>query len=295
MILVYLLDTYLGLRQHIAPLSPVLPAVLKSITSQENFIQSRFYMHAILSLVHEATNVVFDCMILLQGWLPWLRKMCKGFIAVLGFRADNEILQSLAFLAAISIFSLLSLRQYFADLIMRMCLCGLFGGPIAAVAIIIAQLPVGKLKAKVEELAFSLNFPLDKIFLSDGSKRSTHSSAYIDGVFNKSIVPDDTLIKQCKNADEIIAVIVHEMGHWKLKITTYALIGSQVCALVKFRLVGYVMQLSDLYRSFGFEKQPIHVVLPVQGLFVFAMNIISRFSEFKADLFANRLGYGKAL
>ncbi|KAI5655432.1 hypothetical protein M9H77_32619 [Catharanthus roseus] len=118
MILVYLLESYLGLPQHMALLS--LPAAIKSVTSQENFIQSRFYMldkrltniapktvrlnvsksHKskvlLMHLIREATNVKFDCMILLQGWLPWLWKMSKGFIAVLGFRTDNEILQSLA-------------------------------------------------------------------------------------------------------------------------------------------------------------------------------------------------------
>jgi hypothetical protein len=61
------------------------------------------------------------------------------------------------------------------------------------------QLPEGELRGAIEELAASLNFPLQKLFVVDGSTRSAHSNAYMYGFFrNKRIVLYDTLVSQCK-------------------------------------------------------------------------------------------------
>jgi STE24 endopeptidase len=71
------------------------------------------------------------------------------------------------------------------------------------------------LKAKIEELAASVQFPLTKVFVIDGSTRSAHSNAYFYGFFgNKRIVLFDTLLKQMVDT-EIVAVLGHELGHWK--------------------------------------------------------------------------------
>lgn len=64
--------------------------------------------------------------------------------------------------------------------------------------------------------AGSLKFPLRKLYVMDGSKRSGHSNAYMYGFFkNKRIVLYDTLCEQCEE-DEVVAVLAHELGHWKL-------------------------------------------------------------------------------
>lgn len=90
-------------------------------------------------------------------------------------------------------------------------------------------LPDGELKQKIEELAASLKFPLQKLFIVEGSMRSTHSNAYMYGFYKyKRIVLFDTLIKgylKTDNSDtekdkgcdtnEILAVLAHELGHWK--------------------------------------------------------------------------------
>lgn len=92
-----------------------------------------------------------------------------------------------------------------------------------------SPLPDGELKQKIEELAASLKFPLYKLFIVEGSKRSSHSNAYLYGFYKyKRIVLFDTLIKEyskknSKDADkeygcdtnEILAVLAHELGHWK--------------------------------------------------------------------------------
>ncbi len=64
----------------------------------------------------------------------------------------------------------------------------------------------------IEELAASLKFPLKKLFVIDGSKRSAHSNAYMYGFFNnKRIVLFDTLVEQC-SIPQTIAVLAHELG-----------------------------------------------------------------------------------
>lgn len=72
-----------------------------------------------------------------------------------------------------------------------------------------------ELKTQIEEMASQEKFPLKKLFVIDGSKRSNHSNAYLYGFGdNKRIVLFDTLIKQLNNS-EIVAVLCHEIGHWK--------------------------------------------------------------------------------
>ncbi|KHN29321.1 CAAX prenyl protease 1 like [Glycine soja] len=127
-------------------------------------------------------------------------------------------------------------------------------------------LPDGQLREKIEKLASSLNYPLKKLFVVDGSTRSSHSNAYMYGFFkNKRIVLYDTLIQQCKDDEEIVAVIAHELGHWKLNHTVYTFVAMQ------------------------------HTVIPLQQLVSFGLNLVSRSFEFQADGFAKKLGYASGL
>lgn len=66
---------------------------------------------------------------------------------------------------------------------------------------------------KVEELCQQFNFPLKHVYKIDGSKRSSHSQAYFFGIFKKQLVIYDTLIES-QNVDDIVAVVLHELGHW---------------------------------------------------------------------------------
>lgn len=84
----------------------------------------------------------------------------------------------------------------------------------------LSPLEKGELKNKVEELASSHKFPLQELFVIDGSKRSAHSNAYFFGLpWKKHIVIYDTLIEKTET-NEIIAILAHELGHWKLGHTT---------------------------------------------------------------------------
>ena len=72
----------------------------------------------------------------------------------------------------------------------------------------------GSLRDGIESLAKTVGFPLRKLFVMDGSKRSSHSTAFLFGFgSNQSIVLFDTLIKQVKEK-EILGILCHEIGHW---------------------------------------------------------------------------------
>ncbi|KAJ3680309.1 hypothetical protein LUZ60_016587 [Juncus effusus] len=165
-------------------------------------------------------------------------------------------------------------------------------------------LPEGELREKIEKLAASLKFPLKKLFVVDGSTRSSHSNAYMYGFFkNKRIVLYDTLIQQCSDEEEIVAVLAHELGHWKLNHTLYTFIALQMLTFLQFGGYALVRNSKDLFESFGFDTQPViigliifqHTIIPVQHLVSFGLNLVSRAFEFQADAFAKKLGYTSTL
>jgi STE24 endopeptidase len=189
-------------------------------------------------------------------------------------------------------------------LVLSLVLMALYPILIAPLFNKFTPLPEGELRGKIEQLASSLKFPLKKLFVIDGSTRSSHSNAYMYGFYNsKRIVLYDTLISQCKNEDEVVAVIAHELGHWKLSHTTYSFLAMQVLTLLQFGGYTFVRNSSDLFRSFGFTSKPVliglilfqHTIMPLQHLVSFCLNLVSRAFEFQADAFARKLGYAVPL
>ncbi|KAJ0974435.1 hypothetical protein J5N97_016400 [Dioscorea zingiberensis] len=366
MVLMYIFETYLDIRQHSALKLPTLPKALQGVVSQDKFERSRAYSldKSRFHFVREAISIVMSTTILYCGVLPWLWKNSGDLVGHCGLNVDNEIIHTLSYLGGVMIwsqitdlpFSLYStfviearhgfnkqtLRLFFLDIFKGICLSILIGPPIVAAIIIIAQnggpylaiylwvfmfvislimltlyplviaplfnkftpLPEGELKEKIEKLSASLKFPLKKLFVVDGSTRSSHSNAYMYGFFkNKRIVLYDTLIQQCKNDEEIVAVIAHELGHWKLNHTMYSFIAVQILTLLQFGGYTFIRNSKDLFHSFGFDSQPViigfiifeYTVMPIQHLVNFGLNLVSRAFEFQADAFAKKLGYSAAL
>ncbi|XP_019190503.1 PREDICTED: CAAX prenyl protease 1 homolog [Ipomoea nil] len=366
MILMYIFETYLDIRQHAALKLPTLPKPLVGVISQEKFEKSRAYSidKSDFHFVHEFVTILMDSAILYFGILPWFWKKSGDFLVFLGLNTENEILHTLAFLAGVMFwsqitdlpFSLYStfviearhgfnkqtMWLFFRDMIKGIILSVVIGPPIVAAIILIVQkggpylaiylwgfmfvlslvmmtlypiliaplfnkftpLPEGELRAKIENLASSLKFPLKKLFVVDGSTRSSHSNAYMYGFFkNKRIVLYDTLIQQCKNDEEVVAVLAHELGHWKLNHTMYSFIAVQILTFLQFGGYTLVRNSKDLFQSFGFETQPVligliifqHTVIPLQHLVSFGLNLVSRAFEFQADAFAKKLGYALPL
>ncbi|XP_050429390.1 CAAX prenyl protease 1 homolog [Adelges cooleyi] len=175
-------------------------------------------------------------------------------------------------------------------------------------------LPEGTLKSKIEELAKQVNFPLYKVYIVEGSKRSAHSNAYFYGFFkNKRIVLYDTLLKDNKEEngkgmddDEILAVLGHELGHWKLNHILFFIMISQVNLFIMLFVFGWLYDNSMLYRAFGFYETTHPVIIglaiifqyvfsPYNTVISFAMTTLSRQLEFQADRFAKKLGFAKSL
>lgn len=170
-------------------------------------------------------------------------------------------------------------------------------------------LETGALRTRIEALASSLRFPLTKLFVCDGSKRSSHSNAYFFGFFkSKRIVLFDTLLEQATH-DEIVAILGHELGHWKLWHTAQGFVIQQVYMLVLFYVFGLCMNDSDLFASFGFassgqDVKPVMIGLvlfsqtvwaPVEHVLSFLMTLNTRKNEFQADAFAVDLGHEQGL
>jgi STE24 endopeptidase len=167
-------------------------------------------------------------------------------------------------------------------------------------------LPEGELKDAIFALAKKLNFPLTKLFTVDGSKRSSHSNAYLYGFFkNKRIVLFDTLIKQM-TVPELEAVLGHEIGHWALSHVLQMFAIQQLYFLAMFALFGFSLNDPQLYLSFGFNPSTKPTIIglmlflstiwaPVDKLLSFLVTYNTRRNEFQADQYSVGLNYGPTL
>jgi len=213
-------------------------------------------------------------------------------------------------------------------------------------------LPEGELRTEIEQLAASIEFPLYKLFVVEGSKRSSHSNAYFYGFFKfKRIVLFDTLLEEsereklkisneteakddgeeaddeneeqdekteeekkkdeklakqgCSNP-EILAVLGHELGHWKLNHVLKNIVIAELHIFAMFALFGYLYKNQLLFTAFGFEEgeKPVLIGLmiilqfitaPYNTVLDFAMTVLSRRFEFQADDFAVNMGRSEKL
>ncbi|KAG8044253.1 hypothetical protein GUJ93_ZPchr0136g33676 [Zizania palustris] len=262
MILMYIFETYLDIRQHRALKLPTLPKPLVGVISGENFERSRAY-----SLDKRLPVLTFYAHLTSSSWF-WKK---SGELATnVGLNAENEIIHTLAFLAGVILwsqitdlpFSLYStfvieakhgfnkqtIWLFIRDMIKGILLSILFGPPMVAAIIIIVQNGGPYLAIYLWGFMFALSLLMMTIYpiviapLFTNSllfqKESSHSNAYMYGFFkNKRIVLYDTLIQQCCHEDEIVSVIAHELGHWKLSHTLYSFVAVQVNWLLYWSLV----------------------------------------------------------
>jgi len=241
------------------------------------------------------------------------------------------------------------------------------------------SLPEGNLRTAIENLAKRIDFPLSKINVVEGSKRSSHSNAYFFGFYkSKVIVLFDTLLTKSPFAEEaeakeaeakeaekivkvdaetgedvkeggeikateesvdqdaspnepaaqevsdtgseeaspkkdskgctdeeILAILGHELGHWKCNHIMINLFISQINLLFSFFVFGLLVHNHVLYESFGFvDEQPTLIGLVIVFQFIFSpynelvgflMTLLSRRFEFQADEFGKNLGYATQL
>lgn len=152
----------------------------------------------------------------------------------------------------------------------------------------------GELKSAIMSYARSIRFPLKNVFIMDGSKRSTKANAFFTGFGkNKRIVLFDTLIDQHTVA-ELVAVLGHEMGHYKKRHIFWMLVFGVLQMGVVFYLLSLFLSYAPLFRAFYMETPSIYAGLiffsmlyaPIDFFAGLLMQMMSRRNEYAADRFA---------
>ena len=169
------------------------------------------------------------------------------------------------------------------------------------------------LKARVTALMQRCGFAAKGLFVMDGSRRSAHANAYFTGFgASKRVVFYDTLLKQL-NADEVEAVLAHELGHFKHQHITKRMLGMFALSLVGFAALGWLSQQVWFYTGLGTipstalafgmsahdDALALLLFMLATPVFTFwitpLMAHFSRRDEFEADAYAMQQAQGSAL
>ncbi|KAJ8315597.1 hypothetical protein KUTeg_007747, partial [Tegillarca granosa] len=215
---VYIWESYLASRQRY--LAKTVPDSLKDVLDQETFTKARLYQldKSTFGFWSGLYSQVETTLILVLGGIPFLWGVAGTCRDKLGYGSDYEIIQSILFMLLAMVYSTITSfpwsvystfvleekhgfnKQTFGffikDTIKKLLLITIYADYIAPLFDKFTPLPEGELRTKIEELAKSIDFPLTKLFVVEGSKRSSHSNAYFYGFFkNKRIVLFDTLLE----------------------------------------------------------------------------------------------------
>jgi STE24 endopeptidase len=152
----------------------------------------------------------------------------------------------------------------------------------------------GSLRQKIEAYAKTVGFKLDNIFVIDGSKRSTKANAYFSGFGSeKRVTLYDTLINDLEE-EEIVAVLAHEVGHYKKNHIIINLVTSLALTGLTLWLLSLCVGSPLLSEALGVNTPSFHIGLiafgilysPISEVTSLLMNLISRAFEYQADNFA---------
>jgi STE24 endopeptidase len=152
----------------------------------------------------------------------------------------------------------------------------------------------GELKSAILAYANAINFPLQNVYQMDGSRRSSKSNAFFTGFGkHRRIVLFDTLIQQ-HTTNELVAVLAHEMGHYKKKhIRQTLILGILQTGLMLF-LLSHFIAYPGLFEAFYMPQQSVYAGMlffamlytPIDFFAGILMQILSRKNETAADRFA---------
>jgi len=161
----------------------------------------------------------------------------------------------------------------------------------------------GELKTAIEKYAKNVGFTINNIFVIDGSKRSTKANAYFSGFGSqKRITLFDTLISDLET-DEIVAVLAHEVGHYKRKHIIFNLASSILLTGFTLYILSLFVNSSILSEALGISTPSFHIGLiafgilysPISEITGLLMNYVSRVFEYQADNFAKETFAAKPL
>jgi STE24 endopeptidase len=155
-------------------------------------------------------------------------------------------------------------------------------------------LEVGELREKIESYAGNVGFQLSKIFVIDGSKRSTKANAYFSGFGSeKRVTLYDTLINDLDD-EEIVAVLAHEVGHYKKHHIIFNLAASVITTGFTFWVLSLLLGNPMLSEALNVSQPSFHIGLiafgvlytPISEITGLIMNYFSRKFEYQADNYA---------
>ena len=162
----------------------------------------------------------------------------------------------------------------------------------------------GELRTAIETAASQMGFSIKNIYVMDGSKHSTKANAYFTGFSaKKRIVLFDTLIEQL-NTDEIVAVLTHELGHYKHHDTIMSTIMSIVMVAVNLWVFSLLVDNPELSHALGGTRDHSFALSLIAFSLLFSpidlvldpiINGISRRCEYRADAYAAHYGHREAL
>ena len=164
----------------------------------------------------------------------------------------------------------------------------------------------GPLLTRIKDYLSKINFPVQRLEVVDGSKRSSHSNAYFSGIGKyKRIALFDTLLEQMDD-DEILSIIAHEVGHYKLKHIYSGIILSSLQSGIMLYILSLFINNEQLFSVFGMQEGNLSIYAslvffsmlysPIALIVGVFFSIISRKNEFSADKYsAETAGMPKSL
>ena len=161
----------------------------------------------------------------------------------------------------------------------------------------------GELRKKIENYSKQVGYLLKNIYVIDGSKRSTKANAFFSGLGpRKTIALYDTLIEK-HSENELVAVLAHEVGHFKKKHVFSGLLMSVIQIGVMTFFFELCLKLPEISQALGGSSVSFHLGLigftiifsPISMMSGILMNYISRKNEFEADSYAKETYNGDDL
>ncbi len=152
----------------------------------------------------------------------------------------------------------------------------------------------GPLRRAITDYAHREDFTLQGIFTMDGSKRSSKANAFFTGLGKfKKIVFFDTLLEKFQ-PEEILAVLAHEMGHYKLLHIPKNIAASIIQQGIMLFCMSLTLNSHDLSQAIGIHTPSVHtgliifalLFIPINLLLSILFHFLSRRHEFAADEYA---------
>jgi STE24 endopeptidase len=155
-------------------------------------------------------------------------------------------------------------------------------------------MPDGTLRDAILDYARSVRFPVENVYVIDGSRRSSRANAYFTGLGrHKRIALFDTMVDQ-HTVSEMVAVLAHEVGHYRRRHVVKGLLLAAAHAGVALYLLSFFLGRPGLYAAFFLSEPSVYAGLvfftllytPIDAVLSMGLNVLSRRNEYEADRFA---------